>query len=116
LAQDYQGVVPLTGELIQGIEAYKKVQKGWHTSVHPFHVYMQIIDGPSTDSLIMVWKVRGVFSNDFGPIKAHGKQVEVKGIGLYHFNEEGLIKREDTFFDGDYALKMFRGEVEAPQY
>ena len=101
---------------IEGGDAFRKVQKSWHTSFNPFNIEWATLDGPRSNQCTIIFKLRAVFSKDFKGIKAHGKQVEVNGSTVFTFTPEGQILHDLTMFDGDDLLKQCNGSKLTPQF
>lgn len=52
------------------------------------------------DVVIQEWVSNATHTGDLGEMKATGKPTGIHGISVYRFNEDGLIQRDHTYYDG----------------
>ncbi|MEZ4295556.1 MAG: ester cyclase [Polyangiaceae bacterium] len=51
------------------------------------------------DVAIQEWISNGTHTGDLGSMKASGKPTGMHGISVYVFDQDGLIRKDDTYFD-----------------
>ena len=52
------------------------------------------------DVVIQEWVSNATHTGDMGEMKATGKPTGIHGVSVYWFNEDGLIKKDSTYYDG----------------
>ena len=52
------------------------------------------------DVVIQEWVSNATHTGDMGEMKATGKPTGIHGVSVYWFNEDGLIKKDNTYYDG----------------
>ena len=54
---------------------------------------------PSGDHVVVVWRWKGSLSADFMGVKAASQKIDLPGIMIYEFGEDGLVKTERVWWN-----------------
>lgn len=90
-------VVSPTGGVLEGRSEIEHIYRLWFTAFPDltFTTEDLLVDG---DRAALVWRVTGTHSGEFFGTPATGRQIELAGTFIYHF-ENGLIAHERRVLD-----------------
>lgn len=100
--------------LERGPEDVKRFMGEFRDAFPDFHstIEDQIAEG---DTVVTRWRMRGTHRGEFRGIAPTGKEIEVTGIGIFRFSDEGRVVESWDSFD---RLGMMRqlGAIPAPEH
>jgi len=105
-------MLPGGHDVLTGFEGIKLLLKSWHTTLAPFRVTGQIVEGPKKNQVMMKFNVNGIFSHDFGDkFKANNNYIDIEGVDILTFDQNCKIIREQCILDTERLLRLLKGEL-----
>ena len=92
--------------LERGPEDVKRFMGEFREAFPDFHTTIedQIAEG---DKVVTRWKMHGTHRGEFRGIEPTGKQIEITGIGIFRFSEEGKVVESWDNFDQLGMMQQF---------
>jgi len=66
------------------------------------------------NKIITTWTFTGTNTGEFTEFDATGKKTKVSGVSIIHYNNEGKMSREDTYYNELYLLQQLGYNLEPP--
>jgi serine phosphatase RsbU (regulator of sigma subunit) len=94
--------------LERGPEDVKRFQGEFHSAFSDFHISIeeQIAEG---DKVVSRYTIRGTHQGDFRGMAPTGKEIEIKGVTIFRFSEEGKVVETWDSYD---QLSLMRQSIE----
>jgi serine phosphatase RsbU (regulator of sigma subunit) len=94
--------------LERGPEDVKRFQTEFRSAFHDFHATIedQIAEA---DKVVTRWRIRGTHQGEFRGLAPTGGQVEINGIGIFRFSDEGKVVESWDSYD---QLNLMRQSIE----
>jgi serine phosphatase RsbU (regulator of sigma subunit) len=94
--------------LVRGPEDVKRFQEEFHSAFPNFHISIedQIAEG---DKVVSRYTIRGIHQRAFRDMAPTGKQIELKGVTIFRFSDEGKVVETWDSYD---QLSLMRQSTE----
>jgi serine phosphatase RsbU (regulator of sigma subunit) len=94
--------------LVRGPEDVKRFQEEFHSAFPNFHISIedQIAEG---DKVVSRYTIRGIHQRAFRDMAPTGKEIELKGVTIFRFSEEGKVVETWDSYD---QLSLMRQSTE----
>jgi serine phosphatase RsbU (regulator of sigma subunit) len=94
--------------LVRGPEDVKRFQGEFHSAFSNFHINIedQIAEG---DKVVSRYTIRGIHQGAFRDMAPTGKEIEIKGVTIFRFSEEGKVVETWDSYD---QLSVMRQSTE----
>lgn len=66
------------------------------------------------NKIITTWTFTGTNTGEFTEFEATGKKTKVNGVSIIHYNNDGKMSREDTYYNELYLLQQLGYVLEPP--
>jgi len=66
------------------------------------------------NKIITTWTFTGTNTGEFTEYEATGKKTKVSGVSIIHYNNDGKMSREDTYYNELYLLQQLGYNLEPP--
>lgn len=63
------------------------------------HLTVRSREGVDDGRILFEWTFEGTVENDYGPLPGNGSRITLHGVSVIAFTAEGLIQREDVYWD-----------------
>src|SRR5215210_3734812 len=94
--------------LVRGPQDVKRFHKEFHSAFSDFHINIedQIAEG---DKVVSRYTLRGTHQGDFRGMAPTGKEIELKGVTIFRFSQEGKVVETWDSYD---QLSLMRQSTE----
>jgi steroid delta-isomerase-like uncharacterized protein len=98
--------------LERGPEDVKRFQAEFREAFRHFHATIedQIAEG---DKVVTRWTIRGTHEGEFRGIAPTGKELEIRGIGIFRFSDGKVVESWDSF--DQLGLMRQLGAIPSPE-
>ncbi|NNE01553.1 MAG: SnoaL-like domain-containing protein [Eudoraea sp.] len=66
------------------------------------------------NKIISTWTFTGANTGEFTEFEATGKKTKVNGVSIVHYDADGKMSREDTYYNELYLLQQLGYNLEPP--